>query len=349
MNVKVASLFVMFCVLPCLVMAESDYDATVEILWGIYPVKDTTRGTTGTRLVLDGVEPSVESFTNRYSARLLFIGDGSFSPETGYGTAEWWGGEASVWDAVDLVGASNPNIRGRLVLDGSLRMPITTFGDPDNDPEGLASAGFDPDQYFMSRWSDKHLVVILVDRTTGLGYHLSNEEGGGPGVAFRRLEGDYYGCHDDWPFWPNANSQRVYAESESGIVYLGAPLPARCVWMADQGLTTNDLAGVSERRIALATALGMRPDQVADVKLELGGIDLANGTVSYSLDAVAPDGTTNAVTALKYGAELRLLSGTELGRWTETNVVDVANGRTVVAPMGRDARLRFYRMELALP
>ena len=146
--------------------------------------------------------------------------------------------------------------------------------------------------------------------------------------------------------YPDFNRFYLYLTNAQQRVYLGAPLPARCVWMADLGLTTNDLAGVSERRIALATALGKAPDEVADVTLRIDGFDPATGTVSYGFDVEAPDGTTNAVTKLWYGAELRLLGGTELGRWTTTNVVDVT-GRTVAAPTGGDAR--FYKMELALP
>ena len=348
MNFKAILIFGVVSILPSLVLAEGDYDATVEILWGVYPVLDTTRGSTGTRLLLEGVEPSVASFSERYCARLLYVGDGSITPGMGYDTAVWWGDEAGVWDAVEGFGDSNPNVKGRLVLDGSLRKPITTFGNPDADSEGLAAAGFDPDAYFKMKWSSEHLVVVLVDRKTGLAYHLSDTEGGEAGVADRRLEGEYYGCHDDWAFWPNANSQKVYAESESGIVYLGAPLPARCVWMADRGLTTNDLEGVSDRRIALAAALGKTPDEVADMTLRIDGFDPETGTVSYGFDAEAPDGTTNAVTKLWYGAELRLLGGTELGSWTTTNVVDVATaGGRVAVPTDGDAR--FYRLELAVP
>lgn len=313
----------------------------------------------------DGTAFTVDGFNARYEMSLFDVGDGTFDEEAGFATMRL----IETTNAVFKTKWSNP-----FAVEGRTYLPVTYVGDwgdhgdidayvddyLDALEEGLDRELTDlevenetkriyalANAYYTPLWRALHFVTVVRDKDSGAMYRVSETPGG---TAFLALEAptnmtvkvEGVGTGTGTP--PNVWHMTVHCDSKSA--YLGAPLPARCVWMTDLGLTTNDLAGVSERRIALATALGKTPAEVADVTLEIDGIDLANGSVSYAFDVVAPNGTTNAVTALKYGAELRLLGGTELGRWTTTNVVDVA-GRTVAAPTGGEAR--FYRLELAVP
>lgn len=314
--------------------------ADIKLSWGVNPKNDQTTGCNGTCLFTGNSEMDVDAFNDRFELRLAYVGTGGFDESEGYASMRWVSSASAVKRSEQFPGDNTFN--GEFIAERRESFAMETLGDiEEDDPDGL----LDEYDYYWERWMDGAFVVVVREKATGTTYRISAEDGGFDRVSESRLNGTF-ALETNLMTPPSVNRFYQYATNSQQRVYLGAPLPARCVWMADQGLTTNDLEGVSDRRIALATALGKAPNEVADVTLRIDGFDPETGTVSYGFDAEAPDGTKSAVTKLWYGAELRLLSGTELGRWTTTNIVDVA-GRTVVAPTGGDAR--FYRLELAVP
>ena len=331
-----------FALLASLFGALSSQGIEVTLTWGVRQLDYPALSANEPALYeADGTEFTVNGFNARYEMRLYDVGDGVFDSSLGFSSMRL----VEATNAIDAVASFK--WKKPFAIPGETVLPLTYVGDIDEiDPDGELYA--DEQLFYEERWEAVHFVTLVRDKATGATYRLSETPGG---TAFLTL-GAFGGTIDlsGGAFNPGAqvNQWHMTVHCDSKKAYLGAPLPARCVWMADQGLTTNDLEGVSDRRIALATALGKAPGEVADVKLEIEGIDPVSGSVSYAFDAMSPTGTTNAVTKLWYGAELRLLGGTELGTWTETNVVDVATtGGRVAVPTGGDAR--FYRLELAVP
>lgn len=332
-----------FALLASLFGALSSQGIEVTLTWGIRQLDYPGLAANRTSLYkADGTEFTVETFNASYEMRLLDVGDGMFNETSGFSSMRLVESTNAV-DAVKAFAWQKP-----FSVPGETQVPLTYVGDLDEiDPDGEI---YDNEElFYQERWAALHFVTVVRDKDTGAMYRISETPGGEGFLAREAFTGtiDLSGGAMN-PGGPRVNQQHMTVHCASKKAYLGAPLPARCVWMADRGLTTNDLEGVGDRRIALATALGKAPDEVADVSLRIDGFDPETGTVSYGFDAEAPDGTTNAVTKLWYGAELRLLGGTELGTWTETNVVDVATaGGRVAVPTGGNAR--FYRLELAVP
>ncbi len=364
---RFAVVFFLFAIaFPMLSAWAADMDG-VELTWGIREIVLDKQKANGTVLYeANGAPFTVEGFNARYEMRLFEVGDGTFDETVGFSSMRFV--EATNATDTSTISWETPEGVPHFGVLGRTKLPVSFFGEwvvpgdlddyldeweetldreltPDEIDE--LTAQWNGTTYYNERWTAAHFVTVARDKATGKTYRISETPGGTNFLALERFGGtiDLDGQSAMDPDG-SANKWHMTVHCDSKSAYLGAPLPARCVWMTDLGLTTNDLAGVSERRIALATALGKTPAEVADVTLEIDGIELANGSVSYAFDVVAPNGTTNAVTALKYGAELRLLGGTELGRWTTTNAVDVT-GRTVAVPT--DGNARFYRLELATP
>ena len=331
-----------FALLASLFGTLSSQGIEVTLTWGVRQLDYPALSANETALYeADGTEFTVNGFNARYEMRLYDVGDGVFDSSLGFSSMRL----VDAANAVDAVASFK--WKKPFAVPGETVLPLTYVGDIEEiDPDGEL---YDDEQLFYEeRWEAVHFVTLVRDKATGATYRLSETPGGTAFLTLGAFGGtiDLSGC----AFNPGAqvNQWHMTVHCDSKKAYLGAPLPARCVWMADRGLTAADLEGVSDRRIARAAALGKAPDEVADVTLRIDGFDPETGTVSYGFDAEAPDGTTNAVTKLWYGAELRLLGGTELGSWTTTNVVDVATaGGRVAVPTGGDAR--FYRLELAVP
>ncbi len=265
---------------------------TAQVFWGIQPFDNNSRDAA---ILSDasGEPIAVSDFNAEYSLVLAFVGEGEdaegYDPAVGFETLEWIG-EAQATSAK----ARFPDVDmdGDLYVERTASLPVDWLDDTDFE------------------WEDVYFVSLVRSKTTQRVWRLSEVSGGTDYATmgqFTAVGTDPYTL----TMYVNANQLDLYAEPDSGLLYLGAEIPQRCVWMADKGLAAADLAGYDEKTVELAMALDKVPAEVAGgVELKIGSISLdpqaGTATLAFQFTATDETGESAAVSSLRGGARLLL-------------------------------------------
>lgn len=285
-------------------------ESTVQIRWGVLPFVDESRNSNGTLLMDGNSEWTPSAFnTSNFLVRLAEVGDGSFDEAKGFAKVSWID-SASAEDASTRW--KNVELDGNFTVYGDTLVPVKLFGDFDAEPEEVQEEYFWSDEdYYTEKWQANKFALLVYDRSNKTAYRFSDTVGGTnmPECVFSGYDGEIVLEYDVMAPWRSQQPFNLVASTESKRIYLGAEIPQRCVWMADKGLTEEDLEGVDEETVDLAIALDSLPADVAGgVELKIGSITLGEGTadISWNFAAVDSSGAAKAVSSLRGGARLLL-------------------------------------------
>lgn len=270
--------------------------ADAVIHWGIQPFDNNSRDAAVLSDASD--EPiEVDDFNAEYSLVLAFVGEGEdaddFDPAVGFSNLEWIG-EASATSAKTTF--PDTESYGDVYIGGTTPLPVTWLDGTD------------------FAWEDVYFVSLVRSKTTQRVWRLSEVPGGSDYATM----GQFSARPVPSVMYPNANELDLYAEADSGRLYLGAEIPQKCVWMADKGLLAEDLVGYDEGTIERAMALDMEPVEVAGgVELKIGSISLdpqaGTATLAFQFTATDETGESAAVSSLRGGARLLLETASSPG------------------------------------
>jgi len=270
-----------------------------QVFWGIQPFDNNSRDAA---ILSDasGEPIAVSDFNAEYSLVLAFVGEGEdaegYDPAVGFETLEWIG-EAQATSAK----ARFPDVDmdGDLYVERTASLPVDWLDDTDFE------------------WEDVYFVSLVRSKTTQRVWRLSEVSGGTDYATMGQF--DAVGSDPGkMVLYPDMNKLDLYPETDSGVLYIGAEIPQRCVWMADKGLAAADLAGYGEETVALAMALDKVPAEVAGgVELKIGSISLdpqaGSATLAFQFTATDETGESAAVSSLRGGARLLLETASSAG------------------------------------
>ena len=219
-------------------------------------------------------------FRNRYKARLMFVGDGGWDDERGFSTAVWLDsfsnayGYTAAYYKESSTGLQWSDFPATTTLDAG------KFWDWDGLPDDR-KAGATELEWYWNRWNESRVCCVAEDVATGKYYRFSPDPGG---TAIAGLSAVRIMCLKELSASKRTTNYVISADgagystgvgghdlvnvapcgisTESRRVYLGAELPARCTWMADFGLSPEELAGYPAGLVDEAVAARCRPEDI---------------------------------------------------------------------------------------
>lgn len=321
-------------------------EVSIRILWGIRPTAIQQYNGTTFRTASNS-EWNVSSFNDRFCMRLAFAGNGTFDGNAGFSSLQWVGPPEAAEHST-VVWPGSKVLTGDFAVYCTTNLPITWLGDIDVvDPD--EEIYDDEDDYYAPLWHDAHFVSLVCETATRRVWRISETPGG---TDFATMSPVTNKVTMSFALYPDSNRLNIIPSVDRQAVYFGAEIPQRCVWMADKGLTTNDLAGCSESTLALATALDMLPADVeGGVELKIDSISLSGGepvrdggsgswtaTLNWEFKALDASGTASDVSSLRSGATLWLETAesvTDLGTANSTRTaLDPSAGAATVSGSG---------------
>lgn len=336
--------------------AESRGSVTLQIDWGIRPV-DYQRYNGTLLKTADGAEWDVGAFNSGLTMRLAYVGDGSFDETAGFSSMGWVGEPAGAVRAEDLWPGSS-YLAGSFAVDSTTKLPMEWLGDIDEaDPD--AEIYDREEDYYEPLWHGANFAALVYDQATKRAWRVSESAGGSDFATMAAFSSKITMTP---VLYPDANYLILIPSVPSRAVYVGAEIPQRSVWMADKGLSAEDVAGIDFRTLSLAAALDLDdPAGVAGgVELAIDSLDVApasggEGTVDFAVAwtfrAVGADGEKTPVSSLRGAAALWLetaASLSDLGTAESSRVrLDPAAGAATVR--GRAETALFARLVLDLP
>lgn len=251
------------------VFAVDDLPA-IHVLWGVYPTDSVSGNKTVLYERVDGVDSpmSVQDFTNEWIAAVLLVGDGGWDENHGWVNARWISKTPKSTEGV------SPNFENENLVwvFGKTDLPLTIFGDWEQDDSG-AAAESDMKEWYIQKWRSMFAANVVLDKTTGEAFCYSDQPGGSAIVGCDSLQIDSlwsskFGDGGHPPI--RYNNAIAIVRTPSRKVYIGPQIPPYCIWMADFGLTREELAQYPASRVQAAFEARVHPsDKSLDATLLL--------------------------------------------------------------------------------
>ena len=322
-----AALAVVAALAPCQ-SAFAEGETPVQILWGIRP--STYPPYNGTRfLMANGSEWDAAAFNETHEMRLAWTGDGVCDETAGFAAMQWLG--TNLVSTPTAIWGSSPNYTGQFAFyDDRTFVRLDFRGTLEElDPEDELYGGD-----WEALWQTFNFGFFVYDTQSKRAWRMSETSGGSDFATMVRFDSPIVEDADPLSAMmagDDANNLEIVPNTESRAVYLGAEIPQKCVWMADKGLTAEELAGYGERTLELAMALDKAPEDVAGgVELKISGLEAAAGSalrLTWTLEAENSSGGKSAVSGLRGGAALWLETASSVGDLGTENAT-----RTELAP-----------------
>ena len=284
-----SSHFVLFAAVCVSVSAATWDDSTfVTISWGINPVSGHAPPAAQSNLLnrqtalyhsTNGIDYafSLETFTNTWSIALLDAGEGEWLDDLGWIQSQWFDSSPMLWNASET---------GELYVLGKVTRPVNALGDwsalaPERQRQTTMFA------HYTNLWASHRTATLVRNLRTGKTHALIGEPG---------LTNEVVTANGTVPLpalcgyspmtiidllWPSTNfgypsDTRTYnyvdlvVSTPSRKVYIGPQIPPYCIWMADFGLTREELAQYPASRVQAAFEARVHPsDKSLDATLLL--------------------------------------------------------------------------------
>lgn len=270
---------------------SSDSDWIIHLQWRIDPSPDPSGNSfwNGTALYENEGDLDVpiraSFFTNEtamsWSVGLLFIGTNAWVDGIGWTDVSWLDTSPYILDA-EVDSAYYLWLRQNGAPNGGIALPINLFGDFSSQTQINAKRK----AYYLSRWASHFAVIVFREPALGRAHVLSET----PGLAEYCLDSsDVHSSSvvglfslgifkdslksPDGTILPSSqyyNSVRLIVSTPSRKVYIGPQIPPYCIWMADFGLTREELAQYPATRVQAAFEARVHPsDKSLDATLLL--------------------------------------------------------------------------------
>lgn len=343
--VKAATNFAAIAVGLISATANAD-NANVAIRWGVLPFYDAPADGT-VFLAADETPQDVGAFNAQYRMRLAFVGDGMFDETRGFSLFRWASDPIAATSAYTLYGAS---ALADFSVDIETFLPVDWIGDIDElDPEGEIY------EDYGDIWHSFYWTILVQEPESRRVWRISETPGGSAFASLKSIPDDIEIIEntDQLILYPDANQFSMILSTESKKVFIGAEIPQRCVWMAEKGISEEDLAGYDEKTVKLAMALGKMPEEVAGgvkLKIEASAFGTSGNTISWSFTATDSAGNTDPVEKLYGGATLYLEKATSPDALGTANAIrEELDPSAGSATLSTAASAGFTRLVLDIP
>ena len=275
-------------------VGASDSDWIVNLQWAMAPYPDTSGGAfwNGTALyeMQDGSDVPIQAsfFTNgtdqAWSVGLMSVGTGAWSDKTGWMDVSWIDTCPYIRDTKTDLGQCVWIRQNGAPLEIAMPIPINFFGDW-HDLSSQEQARVSRNDYYLSTWATNQAMIVFRDLATGMAHALSETPGHEEAVLSScdildsKVSGLFSMSFVGESLWPPGSSGtaplirnlvQLVVSTPSRKVYIGPQIPPYCIWMADFGLTREELAQYPATRVQAAFAARVHPsDKSLDATLLL--------------------------------------------------------------------------------